>query len=83
MTKRHARKIATLTAAKMLEQSDAGTFETPRFQQESNTTEDDKERILSQMKWLAGSLATRYDVSVGEIPADGEMIEQRVLDGSL
>jgi hypothetical protein len=83
MTKREARKIATLTAVKMLQQSDESIFDAPRFEPEPNANMDDKEMIMSQMMWLADSLASRYGVSVNEVPADGELIEQRVMDGSL
>jgi hypothetical protein len=76
MTKRDARKIATLRTARVLEEDD-----TLRTQEEIPL--EDADKITKQQKEIADELAGRYGLDVGDIPHSTIRIVNGVLDGSL
>jgi len=73
MTKREARKIATLNTAARLSMME--NFYHPDI--------DDDDKVREQEHRLARKLAARYDVTVGGLPFDEQTIAERVLGGSL
>jgi hypothetical protein len=75
MTKREARKIATLFAARGLVQNDAPMV--------GGLTWDEAEKVQKQEERLARKLAARYDLDVADIPVLPSEIVQGVCDGSL
>lgn len=76
MTKREARKIATLRTAKVLQQDDT------LGANESIPVEDGK-KITDQQREIAVALAGRYGLELSDIPNSTIGIINSVLDGSL
>jgi hypothetical protein len=76
MTKREARKIATLRTAKVLQQDDT------LWSDEAIPIEDGK-KIADQQQGIAEALAGRYDLELSDIPNATIRIVNSVLDGSL
>jgi len=76
MTKREARKIATLRTAKVLQQDDT------LWSDEAIPIED-SHKIADQQKGIAEALAGRYDLELSDIPNSTIRIANSVVDGSL
>lgn len=76
MTKREARKIATLRTAVILQQDDT-------LLQDETLSIDDAGKIVDEQKDIAATLAKRYDLKVEEIPPSTDQIVKGVLNGSL
>ena len=74
MTKRDARKIAILFAARMLVQNDAPS---------AGLTVDEADKVQEQEECLGRKLAARYDLDMTDIPIPPSEIVQAVRDGSL
>jgi hypothetical protein len=74
MTKRDARKIATLFAARMLTHNDAPS---------NGLTVDEADKVQKQEERLARKLAARYDLHLADIPLLPSEIVRGVRDGSL
>jgi hypothetical protein len=74
MTKRDARKIATLFATRMLTHNDAPS---------KGLTVGEADKVQKQEERLARKLAARYDLDVADIPVRPSEIVQGVQDGSL
>ena len=70
MTKREARKIATLYAAAGLYHDECLSF-------------DVDSGVPEQVNRLAQKLAERYGYDASSIPGDPQLIEEAVLDGTL
>ena len=75
MTKREARKTATLFVARALVQND-----TPLV---GDLTWDEADNVQEQEERLARKLAARYDLAPADIPVLPSEIVQGVRDGSL
>lgn len=75
MTKRDARKIATLLAAEHLTGQNAPLV--------GDLTVDEADKVQEQEERLARKLAARYDLDIADIPVPPAEIVQGVRDGSL
>ena len=75
MTKREARKIATLFAAQHLTGQNAPLV--------GDLTVEEAGKVQRQEERLSRELAARYDLEIGDIPVDPAEIVRRVQDGSL
>jgi len=75
MTKRDARKIATLLTAEHLTGQNAPLV--------GNLTVEEADKVQRQEERLARKLAARYDLDIADIPVRPAEIVRRVRDGSL
>jgi len=76
MTKRKARKIATLRAAVILSEDDT-------LHHIENLPMKHGDKIVVQQQEIAEELAKRYDLELHDIPTITKEIVNGVLDGSL
>ena len=88
MTKRQAKKIATLYVARYAWETfpdlDIGSHTNPReCRWEPLLSEKDEKRLGDELVGLGIKLAERYNVWVGDIPADAKGIIEKVLRGEL
>jgi len=75
MTKRDARKIATLFTAQSLTGQDAPLV--------GDLTVKEADKVQGQEERLGRKLAARYDLDIADIPVRPAEIVRRVRDGSL
>jgi hypothetical protein len=75
MTKRDARKIATLISAQRLTGLDAPLV--------GDLTVEEADKVQKQEERLGRKLAARYDLDIDDIPVHPSEIVQGVRDGSL
>jgi hypothetical protein len=75
MTKRDARKIATLMAARHLTGQNAPLV--------GDLTVDEADKVQKQEERLARKLAARYDLEIADIPVPPAEIARKVREGSL
>jgi len=76
MTKREARKIATLRTAVVLDQDDT-------IAQEAGLTLKEADKIQKEQREIAQALAGRYNLSLSDLPFSTMGIVNSVLDGTL
>jgi hypothetical protein len=75
MTKRDARKIATLFTAQMLTGQDAPLV--------GDLTVEEADKVQKQEERLGRKLAARYDLEIADIPVCPAEIVRKVRNGSL
>ena len=76
MTKREARKIATLVTAALISENEfLGTLDERGW--------DAAHKVSTQAERLAFKLASRYDVSFADLPSTENEIVEHVMDGTL
>jgi hypothetical protein len=75
MTKRDARKIATLFTVRKLTGRDAPSV--------GDLTVEEANKVQKQEERLGRKLAARYDLDISDIPVRPAEIVRRVRDGSL
>lgn len=82
MTKRDARKIATVRNASMM-LNDEGPAYFTTLGERTEYKEEEIDKVVEQQEWLAHSLLSRYDLEPRDLPTGDKSIREAVLEGSL
>jgi len=82
MTKREARKVATIRAASMMLADEGPAYYSP-LGAKTGYDESEVDKVVEQQKWLACSLLSRYGLEPTDLPTGDESIREAVLNGSL
>lgn len=82
MTKRDARKIATIRAASMMLNDEGPPYFTT-LGARTDYDEEEIDRVVEQQEWLGYSLLSRYDLEPSDLPTGDTSIREAVLNGSL
>jgi len=82
MTKREARKIATIRAARMMLSGEGPAYYTT-LGARTGYNESEIDKVVEQQEWLGRSLLSRYGLEPTDLPIGDESIREAVLSGSL